>query len=193
MKIDLGHGRRLLLLLGDITEQDADAIVNAANSALSPGGGVCGAIHRAGGPEIAQECARIVGRQGEVPPGHAVATTAGTLQARHVIHAVGPRWRDGRSGEAEALAGCYRESLRVADELGLRSVAFPSISTGTFGHPLELAAATALPVIVAALQQAEHVREVRLVLFDAATLAAYEREATVVADKLRPARRRRSG
>lgn len=192
MKIDLGNGRRLVLLRGDITEQDADAIVNAANSALAPGGGVCGAIHRAGGPEIAQECARIVGRRGEVPAGHAVATTAGTLKARHVIHAVGPSWQGGRGGEADALAGCYREALRVADQLGLRSVAFPSISTGIFGYPLELAAAVALPVIVAALQQAEHVREVRLVLFDDATLAAYEREATVVADKIGP-RRRKSG
>ena len=140
MHISLQNGRSITLLTGDITLQDGDAVVNAANEQLAPGGGVCGAIHRAGGPAIWEECRAITNQTGPLPTGQAVATTAGCMKARYVIHTVGPVWHGGRSGEAKKLASCYRESIRVADELNLRSIAFPSISTGIFGYPVEKAA-----------------------------------------------------
>jgi len=185
--VHLVHGRRIVLTRGDITQQKADAIVNAANSALAPGGGVCGAIHRAGGPGIAQECAAIVAKCGEVPVGGVVPTTAGDLPARYVFHAVGPRWQGGRHAEAEALASCYRESMALAEKLQLLTIAFPSISTGIFGYPLEAAAAVALSAVAEALESARSIEEVRWVLFDEATEHAYEREATVLADHVRRA------
>ncbi len=153
---------------GDITREAVDAIVNAANEALAPGGGVCGAIHRAGGPAIAQECARI----GHCPTGGAVATTGGNLPARFVIHAVGPVWRGGGAGEAELLASAYRSSLDEAVRVGARSLAFPAISTGIYGYPLEQATAVA----VAAVRgwSGSGVDLVRFVCFDQVTLAAYE-------------------
>jgi O-acetyl-ADP-ribose deacetylase (regulator of RNase III) len=120
------EGSRLELVQGDVTRQDVDAVVNAANSGLRGGGGVDGAIHRAGGPAIMEECRRLRG----CPTGSAVITTGGRLPARHVIHAVGPRWSGGDRGEADLLAGAYRASLQLATENGLRTVAFPSISTG---------------------------------------------------------------
>src|SRR3954447_12870408 len=132
---------------GDITRHPADAVVNAANSALRAGGGVCGAIHKAGGPRIAQDCAGLRAEQGDVHPGHAVATGAGRLKAQHVIHAVGPVWCGGEQREAETLASCYRESMRLADKLSLRSIAFPSIATGAFGYPADLAAPVALNAV----------------------------------------------
>ncbi len=177
MRIALENGRSISLLTGDITLQDADAIVNAANEQLAPGGGVCGAIHRAGGPEIWEECKGIVRKQGPLPTGHAVATTAGRMKTRYVIHTVGPVWHGGKSGEPENLASCYRESIRVADELKLRSIAFPSISTGIFGYPVDLAAPTALDAVADALRSAKHVAEVRFVLFDQATFEAYAQAA----------------
>ncbi|MCZ7527457.1 MAG: O-acetyl-ADP-ribose deacetylase [Acidimicrobiia bacterium] len=159
---------RLEVVQGDITRERVDAIVNAANERLARGGGVCGAIHAAGGPEIARECATI----GHCPTGSAVATTAGDLPARFVIHAVGPVWRGGRSGEADLLAACYRRALEVADEVGARSVAIPAISTGIFGYPLEEATAIA----VGTVRRAETaVTVVRFVCFDDATAAAYRR------------------
>jgi O-acetyl-ADP-ribose deacetylase len=154
---------------GDITEQALDAIVNAANSSLLGGGGVDGAIHRAGGPEILAEC-RL---HGGCDTGDARATTAGRLPARYVIHTVGPVWRGGEAGEAELLASCHRRALEVASELGCGSVAFPAISTGVYGYPVELAA----PVAIAAIREAQRppVDLVRFVLFSQDHLEAFER------------------
>ncbi len=164
---------RLSLLQGDITRQATDAIVNAANSSLMGGGGVDGAIHRAGGPAILEECKQIVSRQGRLPPGEAVITTGGNLKARHVIHTVGPVWHGGHSGEPELLASAYRQSLRVAVANGLKSVSFPSISTGAFGYPVRLAAAIALETVIDFLHREESLEEVVFVLFDAATYQIY--------------------
>jgi O-acetyl-ADP-ribose deacetylase len=157
----------------DITREAVDAIVNAANSSLMGGGGVDGAIHRSGGPAILEQCEEIVRSSGRLPPGKAVVTTGGRLPAKHVIHTVGPIFRDGRRGEAQTLASCYRASLRVADELALKSVAFPSISTGAYGYPIDEAAEVAVAAVVEALEAAEHVINVRFILFDATTLKAY--------------------
>jgi len=166
---------RTLVITGpaDITREQTDAIVNAANSSLLGGGGVDGAIHRAGGPEILEACKTIVERIGRLPAGQAVATPGGRLAARYVIHTVGPFWSGGDCGEAEALASCHRESIRVADELKLASLAFPAISTGAYRYPVEQAAQVAIASTVAALEKAEHVREVRFVLFDSQTFEHY--------------------
>src|SRR4051812_44925398 len=158
MRIALDDGKQIELVQGDITREQTDAIVNAANSSLMGGGGVDGAIHRAGGPVILEECrAARDALGGPLPPGRAVATTGGRLPARHVIHTVGPIYGDGRGGEPETLASCYRESLRIADELGLSSVAFPSISTGAFGYPVREAARVALAAVTEALAGCRHV------------------------------------
>ena len=158
---------------GDITEQPVDAIVNAANSSLLGGGGVDGAIHRKGGPEILEECHRIRAErhpQG-LPTGQAVATTGGRLPATWVIHTVGPVFSKSED-RSRLLASCHTEALRVADELGARTVAFPAISTGVYGYPLELAA----PVAIRAVREADTgVEEVRFVLFDDAAVGAFER------------------
>jgi O-acetyl-ADP-ribose deacetylase len=135
------------LVVGDLTEQDVDAIVNAANESLLGGGGVDGAIHRAGGPEILAESSRL----GGCATGDAKATTAGRLPARWVIHAVGPRWRGGEKGEPELLASAHRRALEVARELGARTIAFPAISCGIYGYPAELAA----PIAVGAARELE--------------------------------------
>jgi O-acetyl-ADP-ribose deacetylase len=164
---------RMRAILGDITLQDVDAIVNAANSSLLGGGGVDGAIHRAGGPAIVEACREL--RRSSLPDGLeaglAVATTAGALPARWVIHTVGPVY-SGREDRSALLASCHVESLRVADELGARTVAFPAISTGAYGYPIDLAA----PIAAAAVADADTgVEEVRFVLFDDRALAAFER------------------
>jgi O-acetyl-ADP-ribose deacetylase (regulator of RNase III) len=162
---------RLELVQGDITDQDTDAIVNAANPGLAGGGGVDGAIHRAGGPEILEECRRL----GGCPPGEARITTGGRLKARYVIHAVGPVYYGGRSGEADRLASAYRHSLELATQHGLRSVAFPSISTGAYGYPVQQAAPIALRTIIEYMRDHPEIELVRFVLFDTPTYATYER------------------
>ncbi len=159
---------------GDITRQSTDAIVNAANSSLLGGGGVDGAIHRAGGPAILEECKKIVARQGRLPTGKAVITTGGNLAAKHVIHTVGPVWHGGGRGEAELLESAYRESLKLAAGNSLASVSFPSISTGAYGYPVEQASRVALRTVAAFLREKmTSVKEVVFVLFDSRTYEAY--------------------
>ena len=160
---------RIEAVHGDITQQDTDAIVNAANQSLAGGGGVDGAIHRAAGRQDLQEACR---KLGGCPTGDAKATPGFRLPARWIIHAVGPRYRDGRHGEPELLTSCYRRSLEVADELGARSVAFPAISTGIYGYPAEEAAEIAVSTIRSTPTKVELVR---LVAFDDETLARYQR------------------
>jgi O-acetyl-ADP-ribose deacetylase (regulator of RNase III) len=167
------NGKRIRLLEGDITKIKADAIVNAANSALAGGGGVDGAIHRAGGPEIMQELDRIRTAAG-CPTGSAVATAAGRLPARFVFHAVGPIWRGGRNNEPELLGSCYRTCLRMADELALKTITFPSISTGAYGYPIEDAAPLAIRTVAEHLAGASTLEEVTFVLFGRAAYGAYE-------------------
>ncbi len=157
----------------DITHETTDAIVNAANSSLLGGGGVDGAIHRAGGPAILEACRQIVARIGRLPAGKAVITTGGRLPAQHVIHTVGPIHQPGHPTQHETLASCYRESLRLAEEQRLKSIAFPSISTGAYGYPVAEAAEIAITAVVGSLKTTTHVSHVRFVLFDAATLGAY--------------------
>lgn len=179
---NFGSGR-LVLGTGDITKDDSDAIVNAANSGLMGGGGVDGAIHRAGGPAILDECKEIVARQGRLPTGQAVITTAGRLVSRHVIHTVGPIWRGGNSGEPESLRSCYSESLKLALAHGIKTIAFPSISTGVYGYPTELAAPVALGACADFLSSRTGIEEIRFVLFDETTYRAYEKSLRKIADK----------
>ncbi len=165
---------KLTLIQGDITEQKTDAIVNAANSSLLGGGGVDGAIHRAGGPEILQECLKIRDKQGGCETGEAVITTGGNLQAKYVIHTVGPVWRGGRSGEPELLANCHRNSLQLAAENGVKTISFPGISTGVYGYPLEKAAPVALETVIEFLKSDDRFDEVVFVLYNEWTYKAYE-------------------
>jgi len=163
----------VVLVRGDITRQNTDVIVNAANSSLLGGGGVDGAIHRAGGPAILEACRKLrAGHHGRgLPTGQAVATTAGNLAARWVVHTVGPV-HSREEDRSELLASCYRESLRVADELGARTVAFPAVSTGVYGWPLDDGARIAVGTVRAATTSS--VEEVRFVLFDDTAYAAFE-------------------
>jgi O-acetyl-ADP-ribose deacetylase (regulator of RNase III) len=162
---------RISVLQGDITKVAADAIVNAANSSLMGGGGVDGAIHRAGGPAILEDCRKIVARQGGCATGEAVITTAGKLPAKHVIHTVGPVWNGGHKKEAEKLAACYRNSLQLAVDNQLSTIAFPNISTGIYRFPKDEAARIALTTIRDFLVEHEGVREVMLVCFDEENLS----------------------
>lgn len=163
------------MVRGDITDQDVDAIVNAANSSLMGGGGVDGAIHRRGGPEILEACRRL--REQEwpagLPPGKAVITTGGRLRARHVIHTVGPVWAGGRSGEPETLRQCYLSSLELAARHGVASMAFPSISTGAYGYPIVQASRTALETVRGYAEADVRPREVVFVLFSEDDLQTY--------------------
>ncbi len=167
---------RIHLVQGDITRQQVAAIVNAANSSLLGGGGVDGAIHRAGGPQILEECRQIRARQGGCKTGEAVITSGGRLPAAHVIHTVGPVWNGGHNGEPELLASCYRNSLRLAAEHRLPSVAFPGISTGVYGYPKKEAAAIAMREVRQWLAEHEFPKTVVFVAFDEENRWLYERE-----------------
>ncbi|WUH98043.1 O-acetyl-ADP-ribose deacetylase [Spirillospora sp. NBC_00431] len=164
---------KITLVRGDITEQKVDAVVNAANSSLLGGGGVDGAIHRKGGPEILDECRRLRAAQygGGLPTGQAVATTAGKLPARWVIHTVGPVY-SASDDRSDQLAACYRESLRVADELGVESIAFPALSAGIYGWPMEDAARIAVGTVRGTPTK---ITDARFVLFTSDAYAAFER------------------
>lgn len=156
----------ITLIKGDITKIKADAIVNAANSSLLGGGGVDGAIHRAGGPAILEECRQIRARQGGCDTGEAVITTAGQLPAKYVIHTVGPVWNDGNKNEPELLASCYRNSLQLAIEHGVKTIAFPNISTGVYRFPKPRAAAIAVETVQRFLATDKSLEEVFFVCFD---------------------------
>jgi O-acetyl-ADP-ribose deacetylase (regulator of RNase III) len=162
------------LVMGDITRQTTDAIVNAANSQLIGGGGVDGAIHAAGGPAILDECKDIIAKMGSLLPGQAVVTGGGKLFARYVIHTVGPIWQGGHNQEADLLASAYLESLKLAEKLGLQSIAFPSISTGAYGYPLEEAASIAIDTIIDfAGKQARSLEKISIVLFNQKAFQVY--------------------
>ena len=160
----------LYLEEGDITKQDTDAIVNAANKSLRGGGGVDGAIHRAGGPKILEECIKI----GRCETGEAVITGGGNLRAKYVIHTVGPIYKDGLHNEPRLLANAYKNSLTVASSKGLKSIAFPSISTGAYGYPLEQAAEIALNTAITYLKKNTDIELIRFVLFGQKALQIYE-------------------
>ncbi len=166
----------LKLICGDITRQEVDAIVNAANESLAGGGGVDGAIHRAGGPQIMAECDRIRAEHGGCATGSAVVTGAGRLKAQAVIHTVGPRWRGGGAGERELLESCYRSCLAIARERAFATVAFPSISTGVYGYPVEDAARVAITALLEGLDvEPQAFDELRMVLFSSDDLEVYRR------------------
>lgn len=165
---------RLKVIKGDITTLEVDAVVNAANSSLMGGGGVDGAIHRAGGPEILEACRQIVARQGGCSTGEAVITTAGNLPAKYVIHTVGPVWNGGREYEAEKLANCYWRSLKLAQENKCRTVAFPNISTGVYGYPKPEAARIAITETIAFLEKNSLPEQVTFVCFDEDNLSLYQ-------------------
>jgi O-acetyl-ADP-ribose deacetylase (regulator of RNase III) len=162
----------IALVQGDITAEETDAIVNAANSGLRGGGGVDGAIHRAGGPSIMEECRKI----GSCPTGQAVVTGGGNLKARYVIHTVGPVYRGGSRGEAGLLKSAYRESLKQVTEKGLTSVSFPAISAGVYGYPLEEAARIALTTAIDYVKDHDEIRLVRFVLFSRDTYDVFSNE-----------------
>ena len=165
---------KISLIQGDITEQETDAIVNAANPSLMGGGGVDGAIHRAGGRAILDACKELVSKQGRLPTGKAVITTGGNLKAKYVIHTVGPFWQGGTKGEAEFLTSAYKESLKLATEHKLSSISFPSISTGAYGYPIEEASRVAIKAVVSLLiKEATSLKEVVFVLFDSRTYKHY--------------------
>ena len=171
-RLEVG-GATLELALGDITEQEVDAIVNAANSSLLGGGGVDGAIHRAGGPAVLAECREIVRKQGRCPPGKAVITGAGRLKVKYVIHAVGPVYRESGDDHETLLASAHRESMRLAIGAQCSSVAFPAISTGAYGYPLSEAALVALRAVALELARTTPLRLVRFVLYDQVALQAF--------------------
>jgi O-acetyl-ADP-ribose deacetylase len=152
---------RITVVQGDITKQEVDAIVNAANETLRGGGGVDGAIHRAAGPELLEECIKI----GGCPTGEARITKGYRLPAKYVIHTVGPVWHGGDRGEPEKLAACYRNALRLAAENGVRTIAFPGISTGVYGYPLEAATRLAMATVRDCLTELPEIEEVRFVTF----------------------------
>jgi len=166
--------QKLEVKQGDITKQKTDAIVNAANSSLMGGGGVDGAIHRAGGPAILEECKRIVAKQGGCPTGEAVITSGGNLPAKFVIHTVGPVWNGGKKNEPRKLADCYRNSLQLAVENKVTTVAFPNISTGVYGYPKDEAAQIAVRAVIEFLQTNSFIAKVYFVCFDEENFQLYQ-------------------
>jgi O-acetyl-ADP-ribose deacetylase (regulator of RNase III) len=171
---------KLELIRGDITRMKTDAIVNAANSSLMGGGGVDGAIHRAAGPELLEECMRVAEerrhlRGGPCPAGEAVITGAGKLPCKRVIHTVGPVWHGGGSGETELLASCYRNSLLLAEEAGLKSVAFPNMSTGVYGYPKDKAAGIAVDTVHKTLEETPGIEKIVFVCFDDENFNLYKK------------------
>ena len=165
---------KITLLQGEITKQATDAIVNAANSSLMGGGGVDGAIHEAGGPAILEECKKIISRIGKLEPGNAVITTGGNLEAKYVVHTVGPVWHGGRYNEPDILASAYKESLKLAVGYKLKSISFPSISTGAYHYPVDEAAKLAIKTVIDFLRENNTpVKEIVFVLYDAGTYRAY--------------------
>ncbi len=172
MQTQVGN-TKLILVRGDITTQETEAIVNAANSSLLGGAGVDGAIHRAGGPQILEECKKIRAKQEGCPTGEAVITTGGLLKAKYVIHTVGPIWRGGNQSEEKLLINAYQSSLAIAKEKGIRSLSFPSISTGAYGYPIQAAARVALSTTGDFLTEHDF-EEVRFVLFSDRDLKTYE-------------------
>lgn len=165
----------LRLVQGDITTQDVDCIVNAANSSLMGGGGVDGAIHRAGGPKILEECRLIRAHRGELPTGEAVITSGGRLLARHIIHTVGPVWQGGSSGEDLLLQAAYTNSLRIAAAHGISSLAFPSISTGIYGFPIERASRLAFDTVCQFVRDHDVFTEIRFIVFSQRDYQTYAR------------------
>ena len=174
---------KIFLLQGDITKQKVDAVVNAANSSLMGGGGVDGAIHRAGGPAILEDCRKIIAKQGSCKTGEAVITTGGSLPAKFVIHTVGPVWNNGKSNEAEKLANCYRNSLQLALENKIESIAFPNISTGIYGYPKKEAATIAIKTVSDLLQQNPSLPKVYFVCFDEENYSIYK---SIIASNIFP-------
>jgi len=177
LRYRIGAEATLELVMGDITHESTDAIVNAANSSLLGGGGVDGAIHRAAGPGLLAECKKIREQRGDLPPGKAVTTAGGNLKARYVIHTVGPVWQGGQVNEPQILESCYCNSLEEANGKGCTSVSFPSVSTGAFGYPVVPAAQIALRAVVNILHRPKSVRLVRFVLFSQSAFDAYARAA----------------
>ena len=165
---------QITVVFGDITAVEVDVIVNAANSSLMGGGGVDGAIHRAAGATLANECWEIVQRQGKLPTGEAIITGAGNIPVKHIIHTVGPIWRGGHAGEPNLLASCYRKSLLLANRYELESIAFPNISTGIYGYPPELAADVAISAVRETLPQLAHIKSVWFVCFNQENVKLYE-------------------
>ncbi|RKD30606.1 O-acetyl-ADP-ribose deacetylase [Thermohalobacter berrensis] len=167
------NGTKITLLKGDITKQDTEVIVNAANSSLMGGGGVDGAIHRAGGPEILKECKEIRKNQGKCPTGEAVITSGGNLKAKYVIHTVGPIWRGGNNKEPQLLSNAYKNSLKLAHENNIKTIAFPSISTGAYGYPIEKASIVALNAVKEVLNKITF-EEVRFILYSGEDFEVYK-------------------
>jgi O-acetyl-ADP-ribose deacetylase (regulator of RNase III) len=165
---------KIFLVRGDITRMEVDAIVNAANSSLMGGGGVDGAIHRAGGPAILDDCRKIIAKQGGCKPGEAVITTAGNLPAKFVIHTVGPVWNNGKNNEADKLSGCYKNSLALAARHAITSIAFPKISTGIYGYPTKEAAGIAIQTVTDFVFNSPNLINVHFVCFDDENHSIYQ-------------------
>jgi O-acetyl-ADP-ribose deacetylase len=181
LRYRIGKKATLELVTGDITKESTDAIVNAANSSLLGGGGVDGAIHRAAGPALLEECKRIREQRGPLPAGQAVSTAGASLRVRYVIHTVGPVWQGGSRNEPQVLESCYCHSLEEANRKSCASVSFPSIATGAYGYPVDAAAKIAIQSVADLLQKPESVSLVRFVLFDDRTHQAYARAAQELA------------